>query len=91
MLVMIVPMNVRIRPMIAGTITHAVFRSGLNRIWIVTVLPALFSTPTAACAANRFDPSSRASAGSAGHQGHVDLVVQQQLLRVGRVSAGSAP
>ena len=29
MLVTIVPMKVRIRPMIAGTITHAVMRSGL--------------------------------------------------------------
>ena len=29
MLVMIVPMNVRIRPMIAGTMTHEVFSSGL--------------------------------------------------------------
>ena len=29
MLVMIVPMKVRMRPMIAGTITHDVFRSGL--------------------------------------------------------------
>ena len=29
MLVMIVPMNVRIRPMIAGTITQDVFSSGL--------------------------------------------------------------
>ena len=29
MLVMIVPMNVRIRPMMAGTMTHEVLRSGL--------------------------------------------------------------
>jgi hypothetical protein len=29
MLVMIVPMKVRMRPMMAGTITHDVFRPGL--------------------------------------------------------------
>ena len=36
MLVMMVPMKVRINPMMAGTMTQLVFNSGLNKISTVT-------------------------------------------------------
>ncbi len=57
MLVTMVPMKARIRPMIAGTMTQAVSRSGLNSTCTSTWSPSLLKAETAACAANRFDPS----------------------------------
>ncbi len=65
MLVMIVPMKVRIRPMIAGTMTHEVFRSGLKRTSYCTWSPHLFSAETTDWAANRFDPSTSAERAAA--------------------------
>ncbi len=57
MLVTIVPMKVRIRPMIAGIITQEVSRSGLKSTSALTWSPILLSTETVAWAANRLEPS----------------------------------
>src|SRR5665647_3044002 len=64
MLVTIVPMNARISPMMAGTITQEVLSSGLYRICVLTLLPSLLSTDTMDCAAKRFEPSTSASTGA---------------------------
>src|SRR5665648_476892 len=63
MLVTIVPMNVRMSPMMAGIITQEVLSSGLYRILVLTLSPDLLSTDTIDCEANRFEPSTRASTG----------------------------
>src|ERR1035437_297097 len=63
MLVTIVPMNVRMSPMMAGTITQEVLSSGLNKICVLTWPPDLLSTDTIDCEANRFEPSTWASTG----------------------------
>src|SRR5674476_1286168 len=63
MLVTIVPMNARISPMMAGTITQEVLMSGLYKICVVTLPPDLLSTDTIDCAANRLEPSTSASTG----------------------------
>ena len=57
MLVMIVPMNVRIRPMMAGTMTQLVLRSGLNSTWVWTRSPRRLNAATAVWALKSEDPS----------------------------------